>query len=217
MAIPAFEYEGEAEAEWEGEALHELNPVRKVYPDAMLEHLGHLAAEAESENEAAEGFLPLVPMVASRLLPTAARSLPRLMRALPRISRAVSSVTPQLTRGVSGITRALFRNPNTRPLVRVVPSLARRTVATIASQAARGVPVNPRTAQGILVRQTRQVLRNPQQAALLLRRAGRIDRQFHRLAGVPLTPVRSCPTCGVPVRRARRCCRLCGQLTIRLG
>src|SRR6516164_88070 len=58
------------EAEWEGEleGEGELNPVRKVYPDAALEHLAHAAMNAESEAEAGEAFLPLIPMVASRLL-----------------------------------------------------------------------------------------------------------------------------------------------------
>src|SRR5882724_2092340 len=50
-----FELEGELELEGEGE----LNPIRKVYPDALLEHMAHAAAEAESEQEAAEAFAPL--------------------------------------------------------------------------------------------------------------------------------------------------------------
>ena len=38
-----------------------------------MEHLGQLAAESESEDEAAEHFLPLVGMAASKLLPVVAQ------------------------------------------------------------------------------------------------------------------------------------------------
>src|SRR5689334_7755096 len=48
------EFEDESAFESSYEAEDELNPMRKIYPDAMMEHLGELAAEAESEDEAAE-------------------------------------------------------------------------------------------------------------------------------------------------------------------
>src|SRR5262245_21741705 len=203
MALSLAELEGLQESEFETEAIHEgeselefeLNPARRFYPDALMEHMAHMALEAESEQEAAEGFLPLIPLVAGKLLPLAARAIPRIARALPRISRTVSRITPQLTRGVSTITRRLFRNPRTRTLVRTVPSIARRTVATIARQAAAGTPVTPLAARRILALQTRRVLQNPQRRTLVLRRSGAMDRQFHRLAGIPVAPA-VCPTCG---------------------
>src|SRR5205085_12006682 len=43
------EHEGEFEGEFEGE---QLNPIKRVYPDAMMEHMAHAAATAESEQEA---------------------------------------------------------------------------------------------------------------------------------------------------------------------
>ncbi len=49
--------------------------MRKIYPDAMMEHLGELAAEAETEHEAAEHFLPLIGMAASKLLPVVAKAV----------------------------------------------------------------------------------------------------------------------------------------------
>src|SRR5438270_396118 len=56
-----FELEGEFESELEGEfefemGEHELNPIRRVYPDALMEHMAHAASEAENEHEAAEHF-----------------------------------------------------------------------------------------------------------------------------------------------------------------
>src|SRR5947209_1931777 len=43
-----FELEDEWEGEYEDEGESMANPLRRVYPDAMMEHLGHAAAEAET-------------------------------------------------------------------------------------------------------------------------------------------------------------------------
>jgi hypothetical protein len=165
------------EGEWEDEGAGELNPVRKVYPDAALEHLAHAAMSAESEAEAGEAFLPLIPMVASRLLPVAARVLPRVM---PRVMSAVTRVAPQLTRGVTRIAGRLFRDPRTRGLLRAVPSIARRTVGALARQAARGRPVTPRVAVRTLARQAVGVLGNRARVAGTVRRSRLLDRAYHR-------------------------------------
>ena len=49
-----LEMEGEGEFELEGEFESMAGPVSRVYPDAMMEHLGLAAMEAETEFEAAE-------------------------------------------------------------------------------------------------------------------------------------------------------------------
>ena len=227
MATPVYEYEFESEGlpELEEEAhesaheLHEVSPVRKIYADAMMEHLAHESAEAQSEHEAAEHFLPLIPLVASKLLPLAAKAIPKVAKALPKITRAVNRVTPQLTRGVSRITRTLFRNPRTRPLVRTIPSIARRTVANIARQAATGRAVTPQAAVRTLARQARTVLRSPRHRALAMRRSRVLDRHAHRISGtrVPQVVV-NVGGCGRGVPRAcgcasvAPCCRACGHL-----
>ena len=94
MAVSLAELEGLHESEFEympeSEFEFELNPVRKVYPDALMEHMAHMVMEAESEQEAAEGFLPLIPLVAGKLLPLAAKALPSIARALPKVANAVS-------------------------------------------------------------------------------------------------------------------------------
>jgi hypothetical protein len=161
-----------------------------VYPDAMMEHMGLAAMEAETEAEAAEHFLPLIPLVASKLLPLAAKALPKIAgKVLPRVARVISRATPSLTRGVSTIAKTLYRNPQTRQLVRVIPSVARRAVASVARRAAAGHPVTPRHAVRILAHENRRVLRNPQIRHAVLRRAGMMDRKLHRLHGGHL-PVR---------------------------
>jgi hypothetical protein len=181
-----FEGEEELEDELEGEDEfeEELSPIRKVYPDAMMEHLGELAAEAETEEEAAEHFLPLIGMAASKLLPVVAKAVaPAAKRALPRIAKTVSRLTPHLTRGVGKIARTLHRQPGTRKLLRAVPAIARRTVHNVARQAAQGRRVTPRLAIRTLARQTRRVLGHPRHRLQALRRHHRMERRFHRRMG----------------------------------
>lgn len=176
------EYEGEFESEDEFE--DEISPIRKIYPDAMMEHLGELAAEAESEDEAAEHFLPLIGMAASKLLPVVARAVaPMAKRALPKIAKALTRSTPGLTRGIGKVAKALHRNPQTRHLLRAVPGIARRTVGHIAHKVARGGHITPRTAVRALANQTRRVLGTPQHRVQALRRHNNLERKFHGRVG----------------------------------
>lgn len=194
-ALGEHEGEGEGEGEFEshehggergGEG--ELNPIRRAYPDAMLEHMAHMASMAESEHEAAEHMLPLIPIVASKLAPLAARVAPKVgaraaqvvARVAPRIVTNVMRVAPNLTRGVGQITRVLHRNPATRPLLRVIPTIARRTTAQIARQVARGRPITARGAVRILAQQTARTLCRPGQCVRAYRRGRALDRRLHR-------------------------------------
>jgi hypothetical protein len=189
MAIPVSEYEMEAE----------VSPMRKIYPDAMMEHLAHEAAAAKSGHHAARVLLPIVPMAASRVAPSAARALPR--------------VLPRLAHGVSTVTQGLFRQPQTRHLVRTIPTIVNRTVSSLAHRASQGLPVTPQTAIRTLTQQTSQMIRNPQQRAVALRRSNLFDRQFHRMTGTIVRRRGSiCPNCGVTVVvRPPSCCGLCGH------
>jgi hypothetical protein len=171
------------EYEWESEL--EISPIRKIYPDAMLEHLGHAAAETHSEAEAES--------LAGAMIPLAARITPR---AAPVLMRA----TPGLVCGIAGVVRSLHRNPATRPLLRVVPTIVRGTASTIAQQASRGVAVTPQAAVRALARQTLRVLGSPQQSAQAFRRSRALDRQLHRTAGRAVGACPVCPRCGAEIR-----------------
>lgn len=176
--------EGEDEGEFEDEYEDEVSPIRKIYPDAMMEHLGELAAEAESEDEAAEQFLPLVGMAASKLLPVVAKAVaPAAKRLLPRIARAVTKSAPHLTKSIGKVARTLHRNPQTRHLLKVVPSIARRAVGSIARQASHGRRITPRTAVHTLARQARKVLLQPHHRKHALRHHHLLERHFHRYGG----------------------------------
>jgi len=162
--IPAREFE----SEWEWELEGELNPIRRVYPDVLMEHLGHAAATAQSEAEA-EAFL-------GALIPLAARII-------PRVAPAIMRAAPGLIRGVAGVSRTLRRSPSTRPLVRTIPTIVRRTASDIAQQVARGQSVRPQTAVRTLARQTARVLGNPQQCVQAWQRSCALDQRYHRAAG----------------------------------
>jgi hypothetical protein len=176
--------EGEDEFEGEDELEGEISPIRKIYPDAVMEHLGELAAESESEDEAAEHFLPLIGMAASKLLPVVAKAVaPMAKRALPKIARVLTRATPKLTRGIGKVAKVLHRNPQTRHLLRTVPGIARRTVGNLAHKAARGAHITPHAAVRTLAKQTRRVLGTPQHRAQALRRHQHLERKFHRRMG----------------------------------
>jgi hypothetical protein len=147
----------------------EVNPVGPVHPDMLMQHLGHAAAETESEAEA-EAFI-------GALIPLAAQVLPR---AAPAIMR----VAPQLIRGAVGVGRTLRRDPRTRPLVRTLPVIVYRTAAAVARDAARGRPVTPQRAVRTLARQTARTLGDPSRRAHAQQQARRLDRRFH-LAACP--------------------------------
>jgi hypothetical protein len=163
-----FEEEYELEGEWEGEFEDEseamANPLRRVYPDAMMEHLGHAAAEAETEAEAEAMIGALVPLAAG---------LAR--KAAPHVAKS----TPHLVRGLSSVTHTLRRNPATRQLVRVVPTIAARTTQRLARQAAHGRPITPRRAIRTLAQQTARVLSDPRARHHAVRRARALDRRYH--------------------------------------
>jgi len=178
------EDEGEFEDEFEDELEDEVSPTRKIFPDAMMEHLGELASEAETEDEAAEHFLPLIGMAASKLLPVVARAVaPAAKKLLPKIARAVTKAAPHLTKKIGSVARTLHRNPQTRHLLKVVPSIARRTVGTVARQAAHGRRITPQGAVRTLAKQARRILTHPGQRKHALRHHRRLEHKFHRRFG----------------------------------
>jgi hypothetical protein len=161
----------ELELEWEAEA----NPIRRVYPDALMEHLGHRAAETPSEAEAEALMSALVPLAA---------------RLVPRAAGAIMRASPQLARGVAGITRALRADPAMRPLLRTLPGVVNATARSIARQSASGQPVTPRRAVSTLAGQTARTLASPQRSVAAWQRSRALDRSYHRHVrpGGPLVP-----------------------------
>jgi hypothetical protein len=173
--LPQQEYEAELEGELE------ISPIRRIYPDAMLEHLGHAAAETQSEAEAEA--------LAGAMIPLAAAGIPQ--GAAPALMRAM----PGLVSGLSGVVHGLRGSPATRPLVRVVPAIVRGTATNIARQASRGMPVTPQAAVRTLAQQTFRMLGSPQRSARAFRRSRALDGHFHRTYRAPFETHCNCPTC----------------------
>lgn len=200
-----LEDESEFEMEWEGEGEYEteLSPIRKIYPDAMMEHMAHMAAEAETEDEAAEHFLPLIGMAAKKLLPIVAKAVsPALKRAIPKVARAVTRLEPQLTRGVGAIARKLYKDPGKRGLLHAMPSIARRTIYQVAKRAAQGRPVTARGAIRTLAHQAKRVLRHPHHRRQALRRSRVMDNRLHRHLGPNAVRPHGAVQFGAPGSRA---------------
>jgi hypothetical protein len=102
---------------------------------------------------------------------------------LPKIARAVTRSTPRLTKSIGAVARTLHRNPQTRHLLKVVPAIARRTVGSVARQAAHGRRITPGVAVRTLARQARRVLTHPGQRRHALRHHRRLEHKFHRRYG----------------------------------
>jgi hypothetical protein len=182
-----FEQEFEALGESEYEAMLKVRTPQQV--DAMLEHLGHTAAEASNEQEAAEHFLPLIPLAAKALLPIAGKMLMPLAKkavgafATKIAPQIIKNVAPTLTRAVSNVTRTLFRSPTARPLLHAMPKIAKSTVAQIAQRASRGLPVNRQVALRTFARNTYRTLSNPRSLVNSYQRSLRADRRHHSRVG----------------------------------
>lgn len=143
---------------------------------ALMEHLGHAAAEAESDGEAFAFLAPLLPM-ALKALPMASKALGMGAKLLPKVASKVAKVAPKLIKGVNAAAKSLRTNPATRPLVKALPQIVRRTTADLANQVAQGKPLNPQVAVRALAQQTANILSDPQTAAQTLHRAQSIDQK----------------------------------------
>ena len=131
--------------------------------EAMAEAMAHYAAQAEHELEAEA-------MVGAATTVTISR----------RDRRALRRLVPHLVRGAAILTRILRLRRGTRPMVRAVPTIVRRTVRSLCRSAAAGRPVTRRRAGAIMARQTRRVLSSPRYISAVLRRNIRATRAVVR-------------------------------------
>ena len=186
------EFHPEAGFEAQPEIHPEWNPVQRAQTGAQLEHLGHAAAEAATEQEAVEQFLPLIPLAAKFALPLAAKALPKVgaMFARKIAPKIIGRLAPHLTRGVANASRALFRSPTTRPLIHVIPHIARGTIADIVRFLAQRRNITPALALQLLARRMARTLANPRLLSTTYRNSLAADRRYHAhtrrlVGGVP--------------------------------
>ena len=85
---------------------------------------------------------------------------------------------PHLVRGTAILTRVLRRRRVTRPFVRAVPTVVRRTVIQLKRQAAAGKPITRKAAGRAAATQIRAVLGNPRACAAAIQQNVRVSRRM---------------------------------------
>ena len=138
----------------EHELVHEL-----AEHEAQAEAMAHYAAFSESAHESEAWVGAAVTVSLS-----------------PSDRRALRALVPNLVRGASILSRILRMRKVTRPFVRVVPEIMRRTVRTLKRGAASGRPITRKLAGTVMANQTRRVLSSPRYCAAVLRRNVRATR-----------------------------------------
>jgi hypothetical protein len=159
---PEFEQHELGYHEGSNEAAHEIAQHEVTHHEALAEMMAEMAAHEHHEGQAEAMIGGAVVTVLS-----------------PRDRRALCRLLPHLVRGAAVLTRILRRRRATRPAVRAVPTIMRRTVATLKRQAAAGRPVTRKAAAHAAAVEVRRVLANPaacaaaiQQNVRSVRRAG---------------------------------------------
>jgi hypothetical protein len=150
------ELEGEFELEMESESEAEMEAALRA---PLTEHqaLGELMAAAASR--------AVTDMEAEAQIGS---SIAISLSAADR--NALRAVLPSLNRGVAVLTRILRRRPATRPAVRVIPAIIKRSAVTLRKQAAAGQPITRQTAARAVAKQTRRVLGTPSVCARAIQR-----------------------------------------------
>ncbi len=152
-----FEGDGQYESEYEWEGVFESTPMSAQ--QAQAEYMAAVAAQAQTEAEA-EAMIG-----AATLGAISARD-----------RAALRDVLPHLVRGTAILTRVLRRRRLTRPGVRTVPTIVRRTTTILSRQAATGQPVSRRTAAQVMASQTRRVLGSPRTSTATIQHNIRVCR-----------------------------------------
>ena len=98
----------------------------------------------------------------------------------PRDRRALRRILPHMIRGAAILTRVLRRRRATRPLVRAVPTIVRRTIRELKSQTARGIPLTRKRAAMTAAKQVRRVLSSPRACATAIARNARVSKAYNR-------------------------------------
>ncbi|MDX6302020.1 MAG: hypothetical protein QOF53_3234 [Nocardioidaceae bacterium] len=163
------ELESEAFGGSNGEA--EVGHSETAHEAAMAELLAAEAAEAASEAEASSLIAATLPLSIT------------IMRADPRLRR----VAPVLAQGSYRLTRSFRRyGPPGRQLVRAIPTIQRRAIATIDAAARRGAPISSPLAVRALIAAAQTVLNDPRRVEIAVGRNLVLRRRT-----APMTPRRA--------------------------
>jgi hypothetical protein len=181
------------EAEFFGtnEAVAEVANTEVAHEAALTEFLAAQAAEATNEAEAEAAIGASLPITIT----------------IMGGRRALRPVTPILSQANATLVRTLARQGKTgRQLLRTVPAINRRAIATLKAVARSGQPINGATAAKAMAAATKRVLSNPRLVEKSI-----VRNAVLRQRTAPPNPRRTaagmasrCPTCATPVGMARR-------------
>ena len=153
------EFEAEMHPEFESGVGHSETAHQEA---VLMEQIAHEAASSSNEAEAEALAGALIPIV---------------MRGATSALPAMRSAAPALARATGRLVGALRRSPATRPLVRTVPTILRRTNVALNRAAASGTPVSPRLAVRTMADQTYRIMSSPTVCIHIMVRSGRLMRR----------------------------------------
>jgi len=165
------EFETGLASEFEGEFEDEFEAGMSINPTAEL--MAAIASQARTEAEAEA-------MVGAATL----------LSISPADRAELKRVLPHFVRGIAVLTRVLRSRPATRPAVRVVPTIVRRTANALAERDATGQPVTKTAAAREMATQTRQVLSSPRTTANAMQTNARASQLAARPASARRQPMR---------------------------
>ncbi|MCL6741793.1 hypothetical protein LZ518_11710 [Sphingomonas sp. RB56-2] len=155
------------EGEEESDSEEELNAPASV--PAIDESLSESMADSATRLTA-----PLAQSMGSAITVTLASRAPLPVKAVvPILARAGGDVARQL---------AASSDPRARVLLRTIPTIQKRTLATLAAKARRGRPITPQTAVRVMRTQANRVLGNSQNLGRALANNARKRGQINRAA-----------------------------------
>lgn len=157
------EYESHETHESAHEALHEIANHEVTSHEALAEMMAEAASHEQHEGEA-EAMAGAAAMTVIS----------------PADRRALRRILPHLVRGVAILTRILRRRRITRPAVRAVPTIVRRTVKSLKRRAAAGKPISRKVAGRIAAKEVRRVLGNPAVCTAAITRNVKASRTMRR-------------------------------------
>jgi hypothetical protein len=157
------ELEDEIGHEGEEEMAHEIASHELSHNEALAEMMAESASHEMHEGEAEAMAGAAAVTVIS-----------------PRDRRALRRILPHLVRGTAILTRILRKRRITRPAVRTVPTIMRRTVKDLKRQAAKGIPITRKTAARAAAKQVRRVLGSPKACRAAIMRNAKVSRRYKR-------------------------------------
>jgi hypothetical protein len=161
------EFESEFEDEFEGEGEEEMTRDIAAHPLTHNEAMAEMFAEAASKEPHGVAAEAMAGAAAVTVLS-------------PSDRRALRTILPHLVRATAILTRILRRRRMTRPMVRAVPAIVRRTVKDLKRHAAKGRPITRRRAARAAAKQVKRVLSSPKACTAAVTRNLKVSRAYKR-------------------------------------